>query len=298
MLIVGTGALACLFAARFSAAGLPVRMLGSWPEGLEALRCYGVRVHRPDGSQSVYPVQVVAPHEPPAAGPYALVLVKTWQTGAAARRLAPYLSPDGLALTLQNGLGNLEVLSGVLGQERATAGATTAGATLEAPGLVRPAGEGMIALENNARLDGLAGRLEAAGFAVQRHERIDSLLWGKLVINAAINPLTAVLGLPNGALLERPAARSLMCDLAVETAAVAAARGIDLPFDDPASTAEEVARRTDSNLSSMLQDVRRGAPTEIEAICGAVVKAAGEVGIPAPLNEVFLRLVTALVKNM
>jgi len=301
MLIVGTGALACLFAARFSAAGQPVCMLGSWPEGLQALRRYGVRVRRADGGLSAYPVRVAGPNGPPPGSnegePFALVLVKAWQTGEAARRLAPFLAAGGLAVTLQNGLGNLEILAEALGAGRAAAGTTTSGATLEAPGVVRPAGEGAVALETNPRLDPLADQLAAAGFAVRRHTRIDGLLWGKLVINAAINPLTAVLGVPNGALLERPGARSLMADLAQETAAIAAARGVSLPFADPAAAVEEVARRTAENLSSMLQDVRRGAPTEIEAICGAVVRAAGEAGLAAPLNGVFLRLVPALVKK-
>jgi hypothetical protein len=89
-------------------------------------------------------------------------------------------------------------------------------------------------------------------------------VWGKLVINAAINPLTALLGVPNGELLARPAARALMADLACEAAAVAAAQGIRLPYPDPVAAAEGVAQRTAANRSSMLQDVQRGAPTEID----------------------------------
>ncbi|MGW8250924.1 MAG: ketopantoate reductase family protein, partial [Anaerolineales bacterium] len=110
-------------------------------------------------------------------------------------------------------------------------------------------------------------------FAVEDATDPDVLLWGKLVINAAINPLTALLQVPNGELLERPTARSLMVSLAREAAAVAAAQKLRLPYDDPITAVEETATRTAANRSSMLQDVQRGMPTEIDAICGAIVHA-------------------------
>jgi 2-dehydropantoate 2-reductase len=120
------------------------------------------------------------------------------------------------------------------------------------------------------------------------------LLWGKLVINAAINPLTALLRVPNGVLLERPTARALMSTLAREASSVAVAQGIRLPFPNPLQAVETIARRTASNRSSMLQDVERGAPTEIDAICGAIVKAGDQVGVAAPINRTLWQLVSAL----
>jgi 2-dehydropantoate 2-reductase len=86
----------------------------------------------------------------------------------------------------------------------------------------------------------------------------------------------------------------LSAALASEVAAVAARKNIPLNFADPVAAAEGVAKRTAANLSSMLQDVRRGAPTEIEAICGAVARAGREAGVPTPVNEVMWQLVTAL----
>ena len=110
----------------------------------------------------------------------------------------------------------------------------------------------------------------------------------------AINPLTALLRVPNGALLERPAARGLMRALAEETAAVAAAKGIHVP--QPVGSAENVARRTATNHSSMYQDVQRGAPTEIDAICGAIVQIGEQLGVPVPVNRVMWKLVKASVE--
>jgi 2-dehydropantoate 2-reductase len=138
--------------------------------------------------------------------------------------------------------------------------------------------------------------LKSAKFNVNIVEDAQSLMWGKLVINAAINPLTALLRVPNGKLLDSPSARAMMGALASETAQVAEAEKIQLPFSDPSAAAEEVARKTAANHSSMLQDVLRGAPTEIDAICGAVVQAAQEHNIAAPANWACWKLVKAMTE--
>jgi 2-dehydropantoate 2-reductase len=289
--------LANLFAARLSAAGHAVSMLGSWLEGLEALRTNGVRLHAADGGSTIYPV---AASDDPAdfkGTRLALVLVKAWQTERAAKQLAECLDVEGIALTLQNGLGNREALAAQLGEERVAFGVTTTGANLLGPGKVQAGGEGVISLGAHPRLAPLSAALKDAGFQVQEVENVESLAWSKLVVNAAINPLTAVLGVRNGELLARPGARALLGQLAREVAAVAAAQGIPLTSADPVAAAEGVAERTAANLNSMLQDVERGAPTEIEAICGAVVRAGAEAGVPTPVNATLLKLVQAIVEG-
>lgn len=294
MLIVGTGAMACLFSARL-APYARITHLGTWLEGLAALRENGVRIVDPDGKATSYPVEAV---EDPAACSgvrFALVLVKSWQTARAAEQLAVCLSPEGLALTIQNGKGNLEILSRGLGGERVALGVTTYGATLLAPGLVRPGGDGIVSLGRHPALGNLAALLRRA-FQVEIVEDIEALVWGKLVVNAAINPLTALLEVPNGALLESAEARALMAAVAEETAAVACGAGVSLPFLDPAAQVETVARKTAANDSSMLQDMRRGAPTEIDAICGEIWRTAEAEGIPAPLTRALWQLVRAKVE--
>jgi 2-dehydropantoate 2-reductase len=296
ILIVGTGALATLFAARLSAANMGVTMLGSWQAGLEALCKGGASLVDLDGVECAYPVHATDDPADCRGARLALVLVKGWQTERAARQLYTCLDEDGLALTLQNGLGNREILVGALDQQRVALGVTTIGATLLAPGLARLGGDGPVTIEAHPRLGPLKAILQAAGFAVNVVEDARSLVWGKLVISAAINPMTALLRLPNGELLQRPAARSLMGELAREAAAVARAVGVGLPFEGVESAVEEVARRTSANHSSMLQDVLRGAPTEIDAICGAIVRAGEAAGLPTPVNRVVWKLVKALVE--
>lgn len=294
LLIAGTGAMACLFAARLSAVGVPFTMLGSWPEGTQALKERGVRLINADGSEKTYPVLVTSRVEECAGASFALVMVKSWQTERTAHQLAECLNSDGVALTLQNGLGNRETLSKTLGATRVALGVTTLGANLVGPGQVRPAGEGVTTLSAHPRLAPLADMMRTAGFLIEYSPDANGLLWGKLIINTAINPLTALLRVPNGELLNRPTARALMAAAAREAAAVAVAKGIALPFPDPVVAAESIARRTASNLSSMLQDILRDAPTEIDAISGAIVQAGAQTSLPTPVNRTLWQLIKAL----
>jgi 2-dehydropantoate 2-reductase len=205
------------------------------------------------------------------------------------------LAPDGLALTLQNGLGNLEILEKALGPERSAQGITMRGATLLAPGHIRWGGPGPTILGRHPRIGELERILRQVGFDLQVEDDVQAVVWGKLAINAGINPLAALLGLRNGELLDRPEARALMEAAAAEVEAVAAGLGIRLPYPDAAKRVVQVASQTAENTSSMLQDMRRGAPTEIDAINGAVVERARRAGRTAPVNETLWRLVRAAV---
>lgn len=294
ILIVGTGALASLFAARLAQVGHSVTMLGTWQEGLRAIRTNGVQFIDSNGVEKQFNVDAIDNPQDCVGVNYALVLVKAWQTERAAKQLKGCLAEDGLAVTLQNGLGNRETLIRSLGADHVALGVTTTGATLLGPGRVKAGGEGRISIERHPLLGPFEAALTSAKFDVHVVEDALSLIWGKLVINSAINPLTALLRVKNGDLLERPSAREMMGMLARETAQVAKAEKIDLPFDDPVAAVEEVARKTAANQSSMLQDVVRGAPTEIDAICGAVVKAAQKHNIPTPANWACWQLVKAL----
>lgn len=295
ILIVGTGAMACLFAARL-APHAEVTLLGTWEEGLRALKESGVRLQEVDRKEASYRVEATSHPEDCTGARHALVLVKSWQTERAAEQLKACLAPDGIALTLQNGLGNLDVLQEKLGPERAALGVTSSGATLRGPGYVRLGGDGPTYIVPHPGLNLLILVLRKAGFVIEEVNDIDSLLWGKLAINAGINPLTAILSVPNGHLLDLPDAFELMCMAAEEAAAVARAKGIRLPYESAGKRVAEVACATARNLSSMLQDRMRAAPTEIDAICGAIVQEGQRLDVPTPVNRTFWRLIRALVE--
>lgn len=294
ILLVGTGALATLFAARLSEAGHSVHMLGTWKKGLGELQQKGARIVDSNGNERAYKVHATDdPHEVSGAK-VALVLVKSWQTERAAQQLKESLAENGLAVTLQNGLGNRETLIRDLGPARVSLGVTTTGATLLGAGLVRAGGDGVISIEQHQALGPLEAALRSSSFNLQIVDDAQSLIWGKLVINAAINPLTALLRVPNGELLSHPKAYKMMAALACETAEVANAEHVRLPFQNPVSAAEDVARKTARNHSSMFQDVIRGAQTEIDAICGEVTRRAEFHGISTPYNRACWQMVSAI----
>ncbi len=292
--IFGVGAMGTLFGSRLSPLA-NVTLFGHWAEQIETLRHQGLTVTHPDGSQSHHFLQVTNDLNEMPAADIVLILVKSHQTVQAARQAAHILRPDGLAITLQNGLGNLEKLAEAVGQARAGLGITAQGATVLAPGQLRHAGEGPTHLAltpgQEQQLKQVADLFNAARLETTLIDNADSLVWGKLAINAGINPLTALLEVPNGALTEDETLRQVMSAAANEVAHIAAAQGIRLPFADVARRVAEVCRATASNHSSMLQDISRAAPTEIDAISGAVVRFGQRLGIPTPVNEFLLRLV-------
>lgn len=294
LLILGTGAMASLFAGRLAAAGVPVTLAGSWPAGLDALRQAGVRVIQENGRELQAAVQVAESLQACRGYRFALALVKSWQTAAIAPALAACLAPEGMVLTLQNGMGNREALAQSIGARRVAVGTTTLSATLDAPGVVQEAGESVISISGHPGLAPLTGWLRQAGFIIENAPDANALLWGNLVIDAATHPLTALLGVTNGGLLAYGPARSLLQAAAREAAAVAVAQGVALPFPDPVVAVETLARRTANGRSPMLQDVLRCGPTEIDAINGAILRAGEQVGIPTPTHRTLWQLVSAL----
>jgi 2-dehydropantoate 2-reductase len=297
--VFGVGAMGSLFASGLSEVANVV-LIGEWEDQIRAVRAHGVAVEHVDGSTTIH--QLVACLRDEATDPLdtAIVVEKSQQTPAVARHIARVLAPDGLAVTLQNGLGNYETLRDALGPHRAALGITSEGATLLGLARVRHAGNGYT---NFGLADGLPPRqrqllanLSAAfgdaGFPAAVVDEPERLLWDKLAVNAAINPLTALLRVPNGFLLEHPPLTAIMDRAAREVAAVAAAQGIQLS-DEPDARARAVARATSANHSSMLQDILRGSPTEIDAICGQVAALGDRHAVATPLNRRLTELVHA-----
>lgn len=294
--IWGVGAMGSLFSGYLSAVA-PVTMVGNWQEQIDTVRHKGLTIHHTNGSASRFlPTITQHPTDLPAID-LAIILVKSHQTSHIAAHIARVLSPSGVVITLQNGVGNLDALTRAVGAERATQGVTAQGATMLGPGEVRHAGVGPthIALlpARAALIEDSVALLNQAGIETTATDSADSLIWGKLAVNAGLNPLTALLEVSNGGLLETPQRTRFMVAAAREVEAVATALGIALPCRDVAAHVMNVARVTGHNMSSMLQDVRRHVPTEIDAICGAVVQRGAQLKIPTPVNAALLHLIQA-----
>lgn len=296
--IFGVGALACLFGARLSQLEFQdLVLLGTWPEQISALQTGSLVLQELDGCESPYSLWAQAKLDNIPPVDVGIVLVKSQQTERVAKQATRLLKANGLLLTLQNGLGNAEILAEQVGSARVAVGVTAQGATVLGPGHVRHAGQGATHLahhpQNNKRLLEIAQLFQQAGLETQISQESDGLIWGKLAVNAGINPLTALFEVPNGRLAEDDRLRQLMIDAAQEVAQLAQVQGIVLPYPDVRQHVVAVAQATATNRSSMWQDMARGAPTEIESICGAVVRLGTKLGVSTPRNAQFLHLIRA-----
>ena len=191
-------------------------------------------------------------------------------------------------------------MAAAVGPERLLAGVAFLGVTRTAEGQVILAGQGLISIGvpagsqvSPAETARVVAAFNRAGLECRERDDIEAVLWEKLLVNVGINPLTALLRVPNGALPELPEAWDLALAAAFEALAVARAAGINLTVD-PAARLRQVCAATAANRSSMLQDVLAGRPTEIEALNGQVSARGRALGVPTPVNDLLTRLLRAL----
>jgi len=284
--VIGPGAMGCLCAARLARSGVGVLLVDHDAERAARLRETGIALEDSEGTFAARPAVALA--APPDAN-LIIVLTKAYST-------ADVVFPPAVpVLTLQNGLGNVETIAEHIGADRVLAGATCEGATLLGEGRVRHRGAGPTEIGSWTRCpaDLAVHALQQAGFQVELTDNPSKTIWEKAVINAGINPVTALLDVPNGKLLEIPEARQLMRDLVEEACLAAQAEGHR--FESPlVQRVEEVCENTSANLSSMLQDVRAGRRTEIDAISGAILRRARAAAIELPCTQIVWHLVKSL----
>lgn len=228
-----------------------------------------------------------------------ILCVKSYDIEECLKFCSPLLTDKTLLIFMQNGIAHLDVKD-LAGQANAAYGTTTEGATLLGPGKVKHAGKGLTQLgflhhppaHAAQTLEKVAQLFNQAGLTTKIRDDILSRLWTKLLVNTGINGLTATLDCTNGELLTLPGVQDRMTTLVNEAMAVANASAIPVP-EDSLEITKGVCAKTHANVSSMLQDVRAGRRTEIEAINGAVVKAAKKFNIATPEN---IRLVEEVRK--
>ncbi len=298
--IIGPGALGLFFAAHLQQGGHEVWLLDYRPARAAFLRQHGLNFQTLTGESHHYPLQVaLAPTE---IGPcdLALLLVKAHQTKVAARHLPVLLQGGGIALTLQNGIGNVEEMAAVAGPQRLLAGVTMVGVTKSAEGQIRHAGPGPIILGippqstvTSAELAALCQLFQRAGLECRTEEDIVTVLWQKLLINVGINPITALTRLPNGRLPEIPEAWEVVAAAVQEAHRIGLACGLPLPAE-PLNLVRQVCQATSGNRSSMLQDILNHRPTEIDALNGQIVAHGQRLGLSTPVNALLTHLIKAL----
>ncbi|MBM4413267.1 MAG: 2-dehydropantoate 2-reductase [Chloroflexi bacterium] len=293
--IIGAGAMGTLLAS-YLCQNNQVTLIDVWQNQIDHIQQHGLRRERDGIITITRPSATTQPHQI-AACDVVLVLVKYHQTPWAAQHAQLILASDGVCITLQNGIGGVDVLRSTLGAPRVSQGVTSLGATLLEVGYVKHAGIGESVFAANhpsPYIPTLIDAFNQSGLPARQYDNLDSLIWGKLIVNAGINALTAILRVQNGELATHPGARELVTIVVNEAVDVAHKLGITLPYDDPVSHVLSVARATAANRSSTLQDVLRGSPSEIATINGAIVRAAGMCGVSTPYNRILLELMEVI----
>tara|TARA_B100000945_G_scaffold316280_1_gene316892 strand:+ start:274 stop:1224 length:951 start_codon:yes stop_codon:yes gene_type:complete len=269
----------------------------------------GIALHTPEGSVEMIPGEryVLLDSE---KGPIqeeiigtcevAILAGKSSSTPALSSIAEDLLAPRGFAMSIQNGLGNYEAIARRIGSKRAIGGSTTHSSWRDGEGSVYWTGRGSIEL---GRMDGsgpeslhsdLIGLLDRANLCPVWSNDINRSIWRKLLINVAINPVCAIAGVRNGALLQMPELWEQSLEAMREAESVARASGVNLGDSDSEKYLRKVIEATSGNRVSMLQDLMAGRKTEIDVLCGAVVAKGEELGLPTPRNEILLALVKGI----
>lgn len=284
--VIGPGAMGCLFAARLMRAGFQTTLVDYKPDRVSRLQNTGVTIEAPGETFTANPRIAL---RVPNGQDLVIVLTKSYRTSSLE---FPVSVP---VLTLQNGLNNVEMLCSLVGSAKVLAGTTSEAATLLGEGRVRHAASGVTKVGSwtSCPCEQAVEMLQEAGIKAEVTNAPGQMIWEKAAINSAINPLTALLNVPNGRLLEIREVRQLMRDLVVEAAKVAATEGYRFDYS-LIERAEEVCQQTGENISSMLQDVRGRRETEIEAINGEIMRRGQMASLPTPRTRVVYQLVKGL----
>jgi 2-dehydropantoate 2-reductase len=294
--IVGCGALGGLVGTRLARSGNEIQILQRPGSTLKRLRSRGLEL---DDGGTVQAFAAKAEADPSRLGkaPLVIVAVKSYATADVAPLLKDLLEEDGLVLTLQNGLGNAEQMASFIGTDRVGAASCTYGAYRDAEGLVHAGGEGEIRF-GPMRLGREWKAVEEllAGSGLQARHVCDPRpdLWAKLVVNAAINPVSALTRRENGHILACTDTARLAKTLTLEACRVARAEG--MPFGEGTMWPQVrlVIQATSGNRSSMLQDVLAGRPTEIEAISGEILRRGRAFHLRLPATATVRALIRGL----
>lgn len=307
IVIVGSGAMGRLFGATLAKNGNEVVLVDNNPQVVASIGEKGVGVLKinEQGLEETERVQVQAFADPLEIKECDLILltVKSCATKAAAQSVAHLVGENSPIIFMQTGLGNQAVLRELFPAKNILAGITFMSGTVLGNSTVRQGRYGLTFMgelgevgeftgDVTPRLKKICETFNTSGIDTRWSHRIIGRLWAKVITYAALNTLTSVFRVPNGALLEQEESIQLVKQLLAEGEAVAKARGVEPIMDDLFELFVQVVQESAGNLSSMLQDILNERPTEITSQSGAIVTYAEKFGVEVPGH----RMMTSIIK--
>lgn len=287
--VTGAGAMGSLFGGRLAMAGNEVTMIAVSESTIETINRDGIILDDESG-RHVIPVKAKRAEDMQEKPELIMLFTKTLSSRAALEGAKHYIGRDTHILTLQNGLGNIELISEYVEKEKIIAGVTNYASDSKGPGRISSAGSGYVKimsadLRRSGFLDKVFRTLSDAGFHTSIAEDIYTAIWEKAGFNAAINAVTAVCRVPCGGVGSVEEGRRLAAKIAEETATVANAYGVIASADSIIRNLENSYTAHKNHFTSMAQDVQKKKKTEVEFINGGIVKKAREKGIEVPYTE-------------
>ena len=298
IVVAGPGSIGSLFASYLSKSKEEIWLLDKDKARAEKLNQKGISIEGVSGTWQAK-VRVSANPEEIGESDLLLVCVKSYDTKELIIYARPIIGADCAVLTLQNGIGNVEIISELLRGQNVFAGITSQGANLIEPGILHHAGFGETVIGSldgklTAQLREIRQLFNGVGIPARLSRDIKGALWSKLIINVGINALSAITRLRNGELLEFEGTRSIMRQAVSEATKIAKRKRIKLQFDDPLAKLEAVCSATAKNISSMLGDVLKQKRTEIDFINGVILRQGQGLGISVPTNSFLFDLVKTI----
>jgi len=295
--VVGAGAVGAYFGGMLARAGANVTLIGR-PVHVDVWRRDGLYV---DSINFQERIAVEASTDVARSGDADLVLfsVKSLDTEETARQLARHVRGDAAVVSLQNGVDNVARMRAAAALDP-IASVVYVASSMPAPGRITHGGRGDLLIgdlpgrPDPPREDTLArvsAWFEAAGVPCRVSPNIAADLWTKLITNASLNAISAVVHAPYGDVVAIPESREAVRQLVNECVAVARADGVSLPDVDFVDLVLRFAEKVGPVYASTAQDLDRGKPTEIDALNGFVVRRGDQLGVPTPVNQSLVALV-------
>jgi 2-dehydropantoate 2-reductase len=294
IVVIGAGNMGCVYGGNLARIGEQVTLIDVWNDHVRKIESDGLQM---TGLTGDFTVRVSAQSSAAgvAAADAALICVNAYSTAEAARAAKTVLKQDGYALTLQNGVGNIEILTAALGEQRVLAGLSFQSGDLTGPGMVRhtnngPTYIGELDRSRTGRLEKLRCLLQTGGLNPVVVDDVIATIWAKFVHNCGINAVCAITGLRPGQIREVPELDEFQTRILEETLALLDARGIALADENPIAAIKEYCAHK-FHRPSMMQHLDRGQRTEIDALNGYVARESARLGLAAPYNDALARIV-------
>jgi len=299
--IIGNGALGLLFAAFFAAKNIKVQIITRQKTSATKINKGGISLTNLSNGVINYNDNIYATTDYNQLNPsdIVIILTKSYSTEETIKKNLKFLKKTKTILTLQNGLGNIEILESYLIDNNIIAGTTSIGATAIDSNKTKYCGKGMVDIANvnnnkdgNDILKNLSELFVKCGVKCNIHNNWETVIWSKLYVNAIINPITALYKITNGEIIENPKFKKLAKQSSDEILKILKTKKIDIQLEKPFDKILEICKITSNNKSSMLQDILNNKQTEIEQITGEIIRIAKEAEIETPINSMLYEKLT------